>query len=114
MTSILFFGICIGFVIEYFIIDKYGLIGISITKLIIFILIFVTTFVYAQSLYKIKMEWNKFFIFLLILISNFIVAFTLNYSFEHLIYKIFIFIISMAILYSSFMFIDKKYRGYSI
>lgn len=94
IPAILGLGIFVGFTLEYLLINKFELLGISIIKVITFSAIFVLTYLKGQSYYKIKIPTSKVITTLIVLTVNFSVGCILDFSITSLAIKIFTLIIS--------------------
>lgn len=104
---VLSIGILVGFVIEYAIIKSHGLLGISIVKALIFLLVFVATFFVGQKHYRIKIPRNKIYISLVILALNFALGNYLDFSTKSLFIKLIMIIISVVSLWYVLPFFNK-------
>lgn len=95
IPAILGLGIFVGYTLEYLLIDKLELLGISIIKVLTFSTIFVLTYLKGQSYYKIKIPRSKIIISIIVLIVNFSVGYILDYGITSLVIKLFTLIISI-------------------
>ena len=84
---VLAIGIVIGFSIEYFLIKKLGLVGVSIVKALTFMTVFSATFLIGQKHYRIALSKKKILISLLILILNFAAGSILDFSLSSFVIK---------------------------
>lgn len=95
IPAILGLGIFVGFALEYFLINKFGLLGISVIKVLTFCSIFVLTYLKGQSYYKIKIPRHKIILSIIVLIFNFSFGYILDYSMTSLVIKLFALSISI-------------------
>lgn len=107
IPAILGLGIFAGFTLEYLLINKFELAGISIIKVITFSAIFVLTYLKGQSYYKIKIPRSKIIITLIVLIVNFSIGYVLDFSATSLFLKLFAFIITTFGLWFFFPFFSQ-------
>lgn len=111
---ILCIGVIVGFLMEYMVVKKYELLGLSIVKVFVFIFVFALTFIVGQKHYKINLSKKKIISTILFLLVNFSVGFMFDNNVLSLIIKSIVLIGSLGSLWFVFPFFTNEERVFLI
>ena len=107
---ILGLGVLIGFVAEYLVVKRFGLMGISIVKFFTFGSVFILTFMVGQKSYKVKLSANKITIALSLLAMNYGLSSFLGEDVRSIAFKTLILVANVILIWKILPFFTENER----